>query len=91
MRPRRMRGLGCLGCLPFGGLLIGLLPLIVIGGIIYFIVNRPKTGPQPPPPYTPPPAHPPATPTAGGGFCSQCGAATSPGTRFCPGCGTTLT
>jgi hypothetical protein len=41
MRPR-IRGLGCLGCLPFGGLIFMLLPLILIGALVYFLVNRQK-------------------------------------------------
>lgn len=98
MGRRRVRGLGCLGCLPFGGLLVMLLPLIAIGAVIYFLVNR--KAPQPPPqPYFPPsippgqPPYPnPAPPTepgavpSGQGFCSRCGA-TLTGGRFCASCG----
>jgi hypothetical protein len=40
MRLRRMRGFGCLGCLPFGGLFGLLLPVLIIGAFIYFLVNR---------------------------------------------------
>ena len=81
-RRRRVPGCGCFGCLP----LAGLLPLIVIGAIIYFLVNR-KQGPPPPPPYVPPSVPPPNPPVTGGsGYCNQCGAQLTGG-KFCPGCG----
>ena len=78
MRTRRMRGLGCLGCLPVGGLITLLLPIILIGALIYYLVNRQKTNPSPGP-YTPP--------SPGGGFCSRCGKPVAAGTRFCANCG----
>ncbi len=78
MRLRRMRGFGCLGCLPFGGLITLLLPFLVIGAIIYFLVNRQKPNPSPGN-YTPP--------VPGGGFCPGCGKPIATGTRFCAGCG----
>jgi len=88
LRIRRMRGLGCLGCLPLGGL----LPLIIIAAIIYWLVNRrapsgPAQYPQQPPQPTPP-LQPPAAP--GGGFCSHCGKSITPGEKFCRGCGAAL-
>ena len=79
MRPRRLRGLGCLGCLPFGGLLLVVIPLVAIGAVIYFLVNRQNAAT--PAQYTP------TTPPAGGGFCPQCGKPMSPGTAFCANCG----
>ena len=78
MRMRRMRGLGCLGCLPFGGLITLLLPVILIGALIYYLVNRQKPNPAPGA-YTPP--------VPGGGFCSSCGKPIVAGSRFCAGCG----
>jgi len=74
----RMRGFGCLGCLPFGGLFGLFLPLILIAAVIYFLVNRQKTGPEPtalPPPESP------------GGFCPHCGKPIAPGAHFCAECG----
>jgi zinc-ribbon domain len=79
MRLRRLRGFGCLGCLPFGGLIGLLLPLIVIGAVIYFLMNRQKANPAPP--GYPPPTNP------SGGFCPHCGKPTVAGSRFCLGCG----
>jgi hypothetical protein len=86
MRPR-VRGLGCLGCLTTGGMLFFALPLLVIGFLVYLLVNRqrPTGGPPVYTPTTPYPPQPPA-PTAGQ-FCSQCGKALEPGARFCAGCG----
>ena len=72
----RPRGIGCFGCLPFGGLLIGLLPLIAIGFLVYWLVNRQS-------PAAPPPAKP-----AGGFFCSHCGKPMQAGEKFCANCGT---
>ena len=81
MRRRRPRGIGCLGCLPFGGLLFTLIPLIAIGVLVYWLVNRQKpSAPQvaPPPPGTP----------AGGVFCSGCGKPMGAAEKFCASCGT---
>ncbi len=71
----RPRGIGCFGCLPFGGLLIGLLPLIAIGFLIYWLVNRQNQA-------APPPAKP-----AGSFFCSHCGKPMQAGEKFCANCG----
>jgi hypothetical protein len=79
MRVRRLRGLGCLGCLPFGGLTILLLPLILIGALIYFLVNRQKTSPASS-------NYPPST-VPMDGFCTYCGKPFVSGTRFCASCG----
>ena len=75
---RRLRGFGCLGCLPFGGLFALFLPLILIGALIYFLVNRPKGNTAPP--TTPPPS-------PSGGFCPHCGKPVASGSRFCAACG----
>jgi hypothetical protein len=100
-----MRGLGCLGCFPFGGILFMMLPLIAIAALIYFLVNRqqrsgPPNQPYPPQPYPPQPNYPPqpqppvqppqANIAGGGGFCPRCGVAVAPGARFCPGCGSPM-
>ena len=82
MRLRRLRGFGCLGCLPFGGLFGMLLPLILVGAVIYFLVNRQRVNPAQPP-YSPPPG-------PAGGFCPNCGQAIPAGSRFCAGCGQQL-
>jgi hypothetical protein len=65
--------------LPFGGLLGLLLPVILIGALIYFLINRQKAAPAPP--GNPPP------PGPRGGFCPHCGKAIDAGARFCAGCG----
>jgi len=62
--------------------MVTLLPLIAIGVLIYWLVNRQNTAA--PPPAAPPPG----TPPAGGGFCSGCGKPMNPGEKFCAGCGT---
>ncbi len=77
-----MRGFGCLGCLPFGGLIGALLPLLVIGAVIYFLVNRQKTTAVQP--------GTPAPPTPSGGFCPHCGQPLNPSSRFCAGCGNAI-
>jgi len=77
MRYGRWRGLGCLGCLPFGGLIGLFLPVIVIAAVIYFLMNRQKGNA--------PVAGPP--PDAPGGFCPDCGKPVASGARFCAGCG----
>ena len=87
-RFRRSRGLGCLGCLPLGGLIVTLIPLILIGAVIYWLVNRQKTSaPQSTaPPAAPPPAAPPPGAT-GSCFCFHCGKPMNPGEKFCANCG----
>jgi hypothetical protein len=86
-RFRRTRGLGCLGCLPFGGLIVTLIPLILIGAVVYWLVNRQKASatPNTAPPAVPPPAAPPGAP--GGCFCFHCGKPMNPGENFCANCG----
>lgn len=76
---RRLRGFGCLGCLPFGGLFGLFLPLILIGALVYFLMNRQKA--DPPPPNQLPSPNPPE------GFCAHCGKPISSGSHFCAGCG----
>jgi hypothetical protein len=76
---RRLRGVGCLGCLPFGGLLGLFFPLILIGALIYFLVNRQKAVPGPPD-NAPPQG-------SAAGFCPQCGKPVPAGARFCAACG----
>ena len=91
MRRRRFRGFGCLGCLPFGGIVVAFLPLILIAAVIYFLVNRQRTNPPPqqPPPQPPhlPPATPPAPTPPGQGeiFCSRCGRPAPPGSAILRG------
>ena len=75
----RSRGFGCLGCLPLGGLIVTLIPLILIGAVIYWLVSRQKTA-------APPPAAPLAGPP-GSYFCSRCGNPMNAGEKFCAGCG----
>jgi hypothetical protein len=76
---RRLRGFGCIGCLPFGGLFGLFLPLILIGALIYFLVNRQKANPAPP-------GHPPS-PNPSGVFCPHCGKPIASGSHICAGCG----
>ena len=103
MRLRRsgFRGVGCLGCLPLGGLIMLLMPLILIGALIYWLVNRQRMGqgqqgyppqypPQQYPPQQAPYQAPPQMPRAGGGYCPQCGHEVKPGEKFCAGCGQTV-
>ena len=87
-RFRRTRGLGCLGCLPFGGLIVTLIPLILIGAVVYWLVNRQKTSAplNTAPPAAPPPAAPPPE-APGGCFCFHCGRPMNPGEKFCASCG----
>jgi hypothetical protein len=81
-RPRfRTRGLGCLGCLPFSGLLIALTPVILIGALIYFLVKRRQPAGGGEYPAAPPPA------PSRSLFCTSCGSTMEPGARFCPNCG----
>jgi hypothetical protein len=68
-----MRHLGCLGCLSLGGLLTVLFPLILIGGLIYWLVSRRPAGVPPPP--------------AAGQFCPQCGKPMGAAEKFCANCG----
>ena len=79
MHLRRLRGFGCLGCLPFGGLFGLLLPLILIGALVYFVMNRPKAS-SVTPVYSP-------SPDPSTGFCPNCGKPIPAGGRFCVGCG----
>jgi hypothetical protein len=65
--------LGALVCLPFGGLFTLLLPLILIGAVVYFLVNRQQSGLAPP--------------VRAGGYCPQCEKPVNAGDRFCVGCG----
>jgi len=53
---------------------------MIVGVIIYLIVNRQR----PAQPVSYPTA---APPPPGGGFCPQCGKAMAPGTAFCGNCG----
>lgn len=76
MRLRRSR-IGCFGCLPFGGLLFAMLPLIAIGAVIWFLVNRQRPAP-------------PQVPAAAAGFCPHCGQPAAAGERFCTQCGRSL-
>ena len=78
-RFRRSRGLGCLGCLPLGGLIVTLIPLIAIGAVIYWLVSRQQAAT--PPPAAPPPGAP------GSYFCSHCGNPMNAGEKFCASCG----
>ena len=77
-RPR-VRGLGCLGCLPLGGLFALLLPVIVIGLVIYWLVSRRQPGTRFP--------SQPAPPSSSGYFCSHCGKPVQAAEKFCPHCG----
>ena len=88
-RLRRSRGLGRLGCLPFGGLIVTLIPLILIGAVIYWLVSRQKTSASPntAPPAATPPAAPPPPGAPGGCFCFHCGKPMNPGEKFCANCG----
>jgi hypothetical protein len=88
-RFRRSRGLGCLGCLPLGGLIVTLIPLILIGAVIYWLVSRQKTSASSntAPFAATPPAAPPPPGAPGGGFCSHCGKPMNPGEKFCANCG----
>lgn len=79
MRLRRWRGFGCLGCLPFTGLFGLFLPLLLLGALVYFLMNRQK--------FSGPGRGSPQNPAAAGGFCSHCGQPLAVGTRFCAGCG----
>jgi len=65
--------------LPFGELLGLFLPLILIGALIYFLMNRPKTDSSPPDRLP--------SPKPSGGFCPDCGTPIAGGSRFCAGCG----
>jgi hypothetical protein len=80
----RSRGFGCLGCLPFGGLMVTLIPLILIGAVVYWLVNRQKTCA---PPNTAPPPAPPPPGAPGSYFCAHCGKPMNLGEKFCAGCG----
>ncbi len=79
-RPWGVHGAGCLGCLPFGGLLTGLFPLIAVGALIYWLVTRRRTT-----------ADSGAPQRAATFFCSHCGKPISPGDKFCPACGHSAT
>jgi len=78
MHLRTWRGVGCLGCLPFGGLAGLFLPLILIAALVYFLVNRGKVNPTPSRDMPPNPP---------GGFCPHCGKPVGTGARFCAACG----
>jgi hypothetical protein len=69
-------------------LIVTLIPLILIGAVIYWLVSRQKTSapPRTAPPAAPPLAAPP--PGAPGNYvCSHCGKPMNLGEKFCAGCG----
>ncbi|MDY7078504.1 MAG: S8 family serine peptidase, partial [Chloroflexota bacterium] len=87
---------GGLGCAGMGLLLVGLLGLLIIRRRTRRAPSAPQPLPRPRPsvplpPAPPPVSHaPPADPTPPPPQltrCQSCGAATRPGTRFCPACG----